>query len=509
MEQGLSQKIIRNILWNFAGQGWMLLIAFFSTPFIVHHLNVNLYGVYTLSGIVVGYFGFLQLGLGSASVKYISQYLVRREEEKIRKVFWSCIYVYLFMGLLGTVLIAFSAKILVEKLFNIPADLESIAIFTLRISSIGFLISMLSAAIWGVIRALERFDILNRIGVLMGTCQIGLTVLLLILGLSLKEIIVSNLIVQIINVYICWIFVKRLLPFLIKPAWNFNTLIQLLKYGGFVTISGVANPILINIEKVFLTMFRPIANLTYYSVPYSLMGSISIIPAAFSGVLFPAYSRFHSSDEKHINKDLHYRGTLFIFFLYFFPAIFFIIFGQSFLNLWIGTDFAQRSAKILIILVFAGLINAVSSPSITILQGIGKPQIPAIFHVIETVLYLPTAYFLIYKYGGVGAAFAWFLRVLLDTILLNKASCKLLNINLLLWYRSLLYRIFPPVLLCSLLLWCLNRFNLSLLNFFNLGGILFVFVLYVYIVWKWGLDNIARSRIREFFSNLVKRLQQI
>lgn len=504
MKQGISQKIIRNILWNFGGQGWMLLIAFFTTPFIVHRLNVNLYGIYTFAGVIIGYFGFLQLGLGTASVKYISQYLVRQEEEKIRTVFWSCIYAYLFLGLLGTAIITFSAKFLVEKFFNIPQELELLAIFVIRISSLGFLVSMLSGVVSGVIRALERFDILNPIGILVGTCQIGLTVLLLVFGLSLKEIIISNLIVQTINVWIYWIIAKKLLPFLIKPSWDFGTLIQLLKYGGFVTISGIVSPILVNIEKIFLTMFRPIASLTYYSIPYSLMGSVSIIPTVFSAALFPVYSHFNGSNEKHIYKDLHYRSTLLIFFLYSFPAIFFIIFGESFLRLWIGNDFAQRSTKILIILIIAGLINAVASPSITILQGIGKPQIPAIFHVVETVIYIPTGYFLIYRYGGIGAAFAWFLRVLLDTILLNKASCSLLNINLLFWYRSLLYRIFPPVLLCSLLLWWLNSFNLYLLNILNICGILFAFLSYAYIVWKFGLDNIARSRIVEFLHNLKK-----
>ena len=505
MKQGISQNIIRNVLWNFAGQGWMLVLAFFATPFIVHHLNVNLYGIYTFSGVVIGYFGFLQLGLGTASVKYVSQYLVRKEEEKIRTVFWSCIYTYLFMGLLGTALIALSARILVERFFRIPLELQSIAIFTLRIGSLGFIISMLSVAIGGIIRSLERFDVLNHIGVLIGTCQVAATVLLLVFGFSLKAIIISNLVIQTVNVYIYWVFVKKALPFLIKPSWDFNTLVQLLKFGGFVTISGIANPILVNIEKVFLTMFRPIASLTYYSIPYSLMGSIQIIPVAFSGVLFPAYSHFHSSDELHINKDLHYRSTLFIFFLYFFPAAFLVIFGRPFLALWIGADFAQRSAKILIILIFSGLINAVAAPSINILQGMGKPQIPALFHVIETVIHIPLGYFLIYRYGGVGAALTWFFRVLLDTILLTGASCKALDISLFQWYRSLLYRILPPVIVCGSLLLLLNSLDLRLLNALNISGIFVVFVLYVYLVWKHGLDELARSRIIEFLGNSYRK----
>jgi O-antigen/teichoic acid export membrane protein len=148
------------------------------------------------------------------------------------------------------------------------------------------------------------------------------------------------------------------------------------------------------------------------------------------------------------------------------------------------------------------LINAVAAPSMNILQGMGKPQIPALFHVIETVIHIPLGYFLIYRYGGVGAALTWFFRVLLDTILLANASCKALDISLLQWCRSLLYSILPPALVCSSLLLLLNSFHLRLLNAINIAGICAVFSLYVFFVWKHGLDELARSRIIEFLGNL-------
>ena len=82
----ISRSLIQSVLWNFFGNGWLLALAFFATPFIVHRLGVDLYGILTLVGIAIGYFAFLELGLGYAMVKYISQYLATVEEEKIRKL---------------------------------------------------------------------------------------------------------------------------------------------------------------------------------------------------------------------------------------------------------------------------------------------------------------------------------------------------------------------------------------------------------------------------------------
>ncbi|MCX5707980.1 MAG: hypothetical protein NTY14_03245 [Candidatus Omnitrophica bacterium] len=73
-KESLAQRMMKNVIWNFIGQIWMVVLAFFATPFIVRSLNVNFYGIYTLVGVIIGYFSFLQFGLGTATVKYVAQY---------------------------------------------------------------------------------------------------------------------------------------------------------------------------------------------------------------------------------------------------------------------------------------------------------------------------------------------------------------------------------------------------------------------------------------------------
>ncbi|MDD5679711.1 MAG: flippase [Candidatus Omnitrophica bacterium] len=502
-EKNLSKNIGKNILWNFFGQAWMLILTLATMPFIIRRLSVDLYGVYMLIGVIVGYFSFLQFGLGTASIKYISQHLARKEEDKIRKTFWSCLFFYISLGLFGTLLIALSAHILVEKVFRIPDEFKAISVFALRVGSAGFFIFMLLSLASSIIQAIGRFDILNIIETALGTLQIGVTVALLKYGFSLREIIISNIFLQTVGICVYWIYMRKMLPFLAKLSWDAATLRDLLKFGGFVTISSVTAPILLNMEKIFLTMFRSVSTLTYYSVPYSIINRLSVIPSAFSSVIFPASSYTHGLHKSETNRELHYRSTLYIFFLYVFFVVFFVIFGRQFLAMWIGNDFAENSTDVLIILALAGLVNAVAWPSAVILQGVGKPHIPAAFHLIETVIYIPLACVFIYKFGVLGAAFAWFLRVLLDTILLNKASCDLFGERLITWYGRLCYRSFPPMALCCLLFWWLRSFDLPLLNPISMIGFFTAFILYVLFVWRWGLDDMARNKTLEILKESV------
>jgi len=497
------RSLIQGVLWNFFGNGWLLVLAFFATPFIVHRLGVDFYGILTLVGITVGYFAFLELGLGYAMVKYISQYLAQGAEDKIRKTFWSCILVYFFIGSFGTIVIVLSAPILVEKLFNIPQASKEVALFGLRLGGIGFLLSMLSGATSGVLRALGRFDFLNRIGIILGTLQTGLTVLLLVIGFSLKEIILANLLIQVIGFFIYSVYARKFLPYLRSPCWDTGTFLNLLRFGGFVTISSITGPILVNIEKIFLTALRPIAALTYYSVPYSITTRLSIIPSSLSAVLFPAFSFLNGSKDKSAIKELHYRGTLYILLLLGFPVLFFALFSRSFLTAWMGADFAIQSSDIMIILSFAILINALASPSFVAIQGLGRPSQPALFHVIETIIHLPVSYLLIRHFGGVGAAWAWFIRVSIDTILLQKASCNTLGTSLISWYRSIGIHCSLPILTCGLLLFGLKKFNLSLLSPLSILGFITTIIIYFSLIWKWGLDDVDRDKMKEFLAEFT------
>ena len=97
-----------------------------------------------------------------------------------------------------------------------------------------------------------------------------------------------------------------------------------------------------------------------------------------------------------------------------------------------GRDFAVHSTAVLQILAFAVVINSISVPSYQALQAMGRPGIPAAFHVLEVCLHVPLCFFLIGRYGVLGGAMAWVVRVSLDTLLLTAAFTRVTGIR----YRS-------------------------------------------------------------------------
>jgi Na+-driven multidrug efflux pump len=151
------------------------------------------------------------------------------------------------------------------------------------------------------------------------------------------------------------------------------------------------------------------------------------------------------------------------------------------------------------------MINALASPSFVAIQGLGKPSQPALFHVIETIIHIPVSYLLIRHLGGVGAAWAWFIRVAIDTILLQRASCSTLGISLMSWYRSIVIHGLLPIMTCGLFLFGLKEFNLSLFHPLSILGFITTIIVYFFLVWKRGLDTVGRDAIKGFLANFNNR----
>ena len=69
------------------------------------------------------------------------------------------------------------------------------------------------------------------------------------------------------------------------------------------------------------------------------------------------------------------------------------------------------------------LINSLAYVPYNLLQGIGRPDLTAKFHLLEVPLHVGLTWFLVTKFGLPGAALAWGLRVSLDFLLLIVAAC--------------------------------------------------------------------------------------
>src|SRR5258708_6425778 len=81
-------------------------------------------------------------------------------------------------------------------------------------------------------------------------------------------------------------------------------------------------------------------------------------------------------------------------------------------------SFSTQATSVAEMLLLGGWINGLAFIPLALLQGQGRPDIVAKFHVLKVVPFIVVRWLLLHFYGLVGAAVAWTLRVTVDAGLL-------------------------------------------------------------------------------------------
>ncbi len=438
--------IASNVSAQFASQAAVVFLAFFTAPYIVHHLGVDLYGVLVLVGLTTSYFGLVELGLGQASIKFLAESYHRNDRAEVARVFWTSVLCYLFMGCIGAATIVGFTPLLI-RILNFPPTLTQVTTRVFLVSAIGLLITMQAGVASSVPRALERFDISSKLGAALAITQSLVSVSLLYLGFSLLGLVVGSVVIQFLGLTAYWLVIRSIDPGLGRPVFDLPTLKRLIRFGGFVTVSQVVGPLLVHLEKFIMGGILSLSLVAYYTVPYNLVWTLTMLPSAIAVVLFPTFARLNAAGQSGRVAEIFLRSTKFIF-ASLLPVAFMLAFYSSeFLRAWMGADFAAQSSIVLKILAFAVVINAVAWPAFQLLQAFGKPEVAARLHLLEVGVHVPLCFFLIVKFGLIGGAIAWGIRVLLDSILLNRRALAVIEIEPSLFCRKGFIR---PFVACSL-----------------------------------------------------------
>ena len=124
--------------------------------------------------------------------------------------------------------------------------------------------------------------------------------------------------------------------------------------------------------------------------------------------MFPRLSNIKDFKEfkRNVNK------SLLLMFLICLPVIIIgLLYSGLVLKIWFGENYQINSFNILNVLLIGFFFNALAMIPFSAIQALGKSKITALIHCAELVPYLALLYFMVEKYGLLGAAISWSIRV--------------------------------------------------------------------------------------------------
>jgi O-antigen/teichoic acid export membrane protein len=413
-----ARTLLRGVLWNQLGQGLPVLAALVLVPTLIRALGVDRFGILSLAWMLIGYFTLFDLGVSGALTRLVSERIAGRREAEVPPLVWTSLLLTTGMGVLGAVLLASVAPWLARVALHVPPALQRETLQLTWILACSLPVVTGTAALSGVLAAQHRFGVLNAIRIPMGVLTYLAPLLALRFGSGLLPVGLALAIARVLGALAHFAACLAGTPGLAARFSPRRTLVgPILSFGGWMTVSSVVGPVILYLDRFLIGGMLSMAMVAYYSTPYDLTVRFGILASPISSVMFPAFAACFDTDRARAGHLFGWSVRAVAVLL--FPLVAAcVLFPRELLTLWLGADFAVRSAPVLRLLALGMFLNGMAQVALGFVQSSGRPDLGARLHVLEVPFYVAAAWLLIARAGIVGAAVACLARGLADAIAL-------------------------------------------------------------------------------------------
>lgn len=408
---------IRNTIYNLVGAVIPIGVTFVTVPIFLSVIGDERYGILAIIWLIFGYSALFDFGLGRATAQRLAS-LSSDQQERHSTTFWTALALNSGFGLLGFSVVLPAAHLVFNTVELSPALQheigQSLAWIALMVPVV-----TISSTLNGTLIGRERFLELNLISVIsLSLTQVLPLVCALIIGPDLNvlipAIVGTQASITLILLHRCY----RDIGHQRRPSVCRNEAAHLLRFGSWVAMTSLIGPLMIVMDRFAIAAISGAAAIVIYTIPFQLAEKTTLVTRAITSTIFPIFS-----GQSQIERDQLGRSVQWVVIGLSTPITTLAILTlKPFLAMWISLDFANNASFIGHLLLVGFWLNGIAAVPYAILQAKGRPDLVAKCHAFELIPYVGVLYAGLNLFGIAGAAGAFVLRVLLDTVLLSLLS---------------------------------------------------------------------------------------
>jgi len=343
-----GQMLAKNVLLNFLGMLAPIVAGIVCIPLAVKGLGDDGFGILSIAWIILGYLTLLDFGLAKATMKYVAEHSDPQNDGNLPQLIWTAVTMAFITGLAAAGIITIVAPHLAGSLLKIKPEYISEAERAFFYVALSLPFMLASTSLRGVLGALQRFDLVNAVQVPVSILSIVFPALSLPFGWTVSTVVLLIVITRASASLGYLLLCIRQLPRL-RSKFRISrvVLIKLLKYGGWITITGVISPVLVYLDRFLIGTMISMTAVTLYAAPYEVVNRLRILPIALMRTFFPEFSALSSRGNKTEVETLASRSFKYILFPVGVVSLILLVFAPEILELWLGSRFANEASIVL------------------------------------------------------------------------------------------------------------------------------------------------------------------
>lgn len=413
----MSLQVARNALWNVLGTLATFAVGVAAVPILLKVIGADRLGIFTLALGLVGFSGLLDLGLGRSLTQGVSSAIGSgRPRVAVAALIWSVLRALAIIGVLWLVALWFFAPVIVKHLFKLNGQLGVETVFGLRAVALSIPFTLVATITMGALEGLQEFRIVGTRKAILSIAQFGFPTLAALWRPDVGVVIAALALSRALSICLWLPPLRRTLPMSSGHKIEIQDIKQLLHFGGWLSVSNIVGPLMAYADRFYLASIFSPALVATYTVPFDAMSRVTSLPMTAVGALFPALSEVQARPESSASLLRIAVAALVAIMLP--PLLIITIFAQPLLSLWLGKHFASSTLPVFQILIVGVFVNSGAHIPYALLQAHGRSDLTAKLHLAELPVFIGLLLCAVSTWGVIGAAVAWTLRVIIDSLLL-------------------------------------------------------------------------------------------
>lgn len=411
-----------NVLANYLGQFYQILIGVLIIPFFLNYLGNEAYGLIAFFALLQSWFALLDLGMSPTLSREVANFFGSgsNEVKKFRNMISSLEFVFLILTFfIGLSVFLFADWLALNWVNTENLDNETVS-FCIALMGIvagfRFFTTLYRSAILGA----EKQVWLNGANIVFLTLKnVGALLLFEFADTSIVLFFKYQVILGVIEFFVLGGKFYRLMNFKgLKLYFSYNILKPILPFAfGIAYTSGIWIA-LTQLDKLVLSKILSLSEYGYFALVALAANSILQITGPISKALLPRMTSLLAQGKEPEMLHLYRRATQFVTVILFSVAIVVCLYPYELLYAWTGNSDSSLWAKdILLWYVLGNTILGLASFQYYLQFAHGKLKLHVRYNTVFSLLTIPLIILTAFNYGAVGVAFFWFCMRLISFLL--------------------------------------------------------------------------------------------
>ncbi len=397
-------------------------------PLFIKNLGAELYGIWVISNVVLGYLNVFDFGFTQGLQKYVAEARVKKDDQELSEVVVTGVGLLLFIGLFLGGIFWVGAPSIVE-FFNIQPENQLIATQLLKISALFCVVMWPLRIVDVVLNASMKIKELS----FLNAFKTGAQSLVLLGMVYYAADIVSIKWVTAGLMALCSVYglvlLKKYVPEISwRPScFKFHQLKRMHKFSLGMFYIAVLGLLTTQIDILIIGKYVGMVAVTSYSVVSKLYQLIQRVTGMLMAAVSPAVYNLHACAdliriEKLVHSAVRFRMLLTA------PAAYIgILIAPDFIRIWVGEEFVQYAiwAQLLCVVpLFTGL-----GVANTVSRSMGRVKEANIIYTAQILLNFSLSLWLVYLFGVGGPIFGTVIAVIvIGDFTMFPFFCRLIGI---------------------------------------------------------------------------------